>query len=175
MQVYPTDGNGVWTGEVRTVLPKGGWKRKEITTSPPTLSDGQYAQWRGRSWEVFDEYPVDPVKESMRANVAALRYDRENGGASFNETNIQTDRQSQSTITSAALAAQMDDTITIRWKTADGIFIELNASQIIEMAQGVRAHVQACFDREAELLDAINAAETVEELEAIDINAGWPE
>jgi hypothetical protein len=35
-------------------------------------------------------------------------------------------------------------------------------------AQAVRTHVQACFDREAELLDAMMPGA------AYDIEAGWP-
>jgi hypothetical protein len=39
---------------------------------------------------------------------------------------------------------------------------------VIAIAQAVRAHVQACFDREADLRDAIDAGE------APDIDTGWP-
>jgi hypothetical protein len=38
----------------------------------------------------------------------------------------------------------------------------------------VRAHVQACFDKEAELKAEIEAASTVEEIAAVDLNTGWP-
>jgi hypothetical protein len=38
----------------------------------------------------------------------------------------------------------------------------------------VRAHVQACFDREAEMKAQIELAITAEEIAAIDLNTGWP-
>ncbi len=46
----------------------------------------------------------------------------------------------------------------------------LNAEQILAMAQAIRSHVQACFDREADLLDAINAGTYETEM----IDTGWP-
>ena len=44
----------------------------------------------------------------------------------------------------------------------------LDAATIIAVAQAVRAHVQACFDRENALLAALDADEPY------DIEAGWP-
>ena len=43
----------------------------------------------------------------------------------------------------------------------------MTAPQILAMADAVRAHVQSCFDREAELLPLIEAAESPEELDKI--------
>ena len=45
--------------------------------------------------------------------------------------------------------------------------IELSALQISAVADAVRAHVQSCFDREAELLPLIEAAESPDELGGI--------
>lgn len=80
---------------------------------------------------------------------------------------IATDDISQSRITGAALAVTLDPQTTIQWKTRSG-FVMLDATQVIAIAQAVRAHVQACFDREAELLAALEAED------AYDIETGWP-
>ncbi|MCG6541899.1 DUF4376 domain-containing protein, partial [Pseudomonas sp. KSR10] len=49
-------------------------------------------------------------------------------------------------------------------------FIDLEGQQIIAMATTVRAHVQAAFDREADLLEALaNGTFT-----AAMLNEGWP-
>jgi hypothetical protein len=69
-------------------------------------------------------------------------------------------------ITGAALKAMQDSTYSCRWKTESG-FVELTAPQILAIADAVRAHVQACFDREAELVALIEAAESPEELDEI--------
>lgn len=91
-------------------------------------------------------------------------------GITLNGIRIQTDDVSQQRITGAALAAFLDPNLIVNWKTDAG-FVQLTAAQIIGIAQAVRAHVQACFDREAELLDQVAAAEVPE---AIDLSQGWP-
>ncbi len=80
-------------------------------------------------------------------------------GIEVNGLRVQTDDLSQSRLTAAALAAQLDPGATVRWKLAGGEFVDLAAAQIIALALAVRTHVQACFDREAELAEAIRAAD----------------
>jgi hypothetical protein len=53
--------------------------------------------------------------------------------------------------------------------------VTLNAEQLISLATTLDAYVQACFDREGEIAAQIDAATTVAEIEAIDLNAGWPD
>jgi len=82
---------------------------------------------------------------------------------------VHTDDQSQSRIMGAALAATIDPDTTVKWKGSDGGFVMLDAPTIIAIAQAIRAHVQACFDREAELLAALS------EGDEYDIDAEWPD
>jgi len=90
------------------------------------------------------------------------------GGIVVNGISLAADDLSQQRIAAAALSAQIDSTTMVNWKLPDGTFTTLDAAQIIAIAQAVRAHVQACFDREAELLDAMMSGA------AYDIEAGWP-
>lgn len=112
------------------------------------------------------EISLEALKEAKKAEIANTRYEAEIAGVN----GIRTDRESQSLITGAALKASMDSTYSCRWKTEAG-FVTLTAAQIIAVADAVRAHVQGCFDREAELLPLIAAAATEADLQ--DIN--WPE
>ena len=81
---------------------------------------------------------------------------------------IHTDEISQTRITGAAVAAIMDADYSVQWKAADGTFVTLSAAQVIGIASAVRAHVQAAFDREAELRAAVLAGDPY------DIEVGWP-
>lgn len=101
--------------------------------------------------------------------IAARRFDEETRGISINGMVVDTSRDSQALITGAALQATLDPTYTVRWKTGAG-FVELNAEQIIGMATSVRAHVQACFDRESELIAAVNAGTYTADM----LGQGWP-
>lgn len=88
-------------------------------------------------------------------------------GIAVGGVTVATDDKSQSRIMGAAVAAMLDSDYTVQWKTENG-FVTLTAPQVIGLATAIRAHVQACFDREAELLAALDAGE------AVDIDTGWP-
>lgn len=101
--------------------------------------------------------------------IAARRYEAEVGGITLNDIHIATDDRSKLLINGAALEATFDPAYTMQWKTADG-FVELTGEQVIGIARAVRAHVQACFDREAELFAALEAGTFTEEM----LSQGWP-
>ena len=101
--------------------------------------------WDGRAWGGI------PVTADT---VAARRWQAEVAGITVSGMQVDTGRDSQALITGAAVSAMLDPTYNVHWKTAAG-FVVLNAEQIIGLASTVRAHVQACFDREAELLTAL--------------------
>ena len=110
----------------------------------------------------FEYDALAQKKDEWRRYLAWARYGAERRGVN----GLRTDRESQSMITGAALKAMQDDTYSCRWKTEAG-FVELTAPQILAIADAVRAHVQSCFDHEADLVALIDAAETMEALEEI--------
>lgn len=122
-----------------------------------------------QGYPVLIDPPVDTSPERYARDIAARRYQAETAGITVNGMHLPTDRDSQALVTGAALAAWMDQNYTCQWKTAEG-FIDLGAQQIIGLASAMRAHVQACFDREAALLAALTAGTyTAEQLDQ-----GWP-
>ncbi|MFN6976512.1 MAG: DUF4376 domain-containing protein [Gemmobacter sp.] len=108
--------------------------------------------------------PNESEIEDRRREAIRLRRDRAiDAGTTVGAIAIQTDNISQSRIIGAALQAVVDPDVVVRWKTANG-FVSLDSATIIALATAVRAHVQACFDREAELLAD----------QELDIEVGWP-
>lgn len=98
-----------------------------------------------------------------------LRRDRAiEAGISVVGVPIPTDDRTQNRIMGAAMAAMLDPAYQVLWKADDGMFIRLTAPEVIGVASAVRAHVQACYDREAELRQAVAAGQ------AHDAEAGWP-
>ena len=110
--------------------------------------------------------PRDYIGEIKQRRDVALA-----AGTSVNGISIQTDDISQQRITGAALAAMINPNATFNWKVAGGSFVTLDAPTVLALAQAVRVHVQACFDREAELLEELGA---IEDPEQLDIDADWP-
>lgn len=109
---------------------------------------------------------VELAREVRREEIAEARWRAETGGVTLNGMTIRTDRESQALITGAALQATVDPEYSCRWKAANG-FATLDAGAILAAAAAVRSHVQACFDREAELDAALEAAGTVPEIMAV--------
>lgn len=101
--------------------------------------------------------------------IANRRYEHETAGITLQGVAIDTGRDSQGLITGAVVQAMLDPGYTLNWKTAVG-FVQLTAVQIIGIATAVRAHVQACFDREATLLVALQDGTFSPEM----MSEGWP-
>jgi hypothetical protein len=102
--------------------------------------------------------------------VAVERYKREATGVNVDGLQIETTRDSQALIASTGLSAVLDPEYRCNFKAVGG-FVEIGSAQIIAIAKAVRAHVQACFDRELTLLRAIEAGEYRDEM----LTEGWPD
>ncbi|WP_282362136.1 DUF4376 domain-containing protein [Pseudomonas sp. PS01300] len=137
-----------WGAEIRT--PDLGRKVVIVTHEQVPLSDEEKSA----------------IAEAWAQRITERRFQGETGGAVVEGLAVNTECDSQSLLTGAAVAASLDPGYRIKCKTASG-FVELTADQVTALASAVRAHVQACFDREAELLGAVAngsiSAEMIEE------------
>lgn len=124
---------------------------------------------RGDCYEVVGrpEPTLDELKAIKRAAIAAARYAAETGGCTVDGVTIATDRGSQALLTAAVVSARLDPEFKTRWKCADGHFVALDAFQLRAIGDAVIAHVEACFAREGELCEQIDAVQTAEELASI--------
>ncbi|WP_052750446.1 DUF4376 domain-containing protein [Pseudomonas putida] len=109
------------------------------------------------------------IAEVWAQRIADRRFQAETGGAVVEGLAVNTERDSQSLLTGAAFAASLDPDYRIKWKTASG-FVDLTGGQVIALATAMRAHVQACFDREAELLSAVADGTITGQM----LEQGWP-
>ena len=146
--------------------------------------NGNYEIWQEKpdgyftpdEWAELHPAPVfvislEELKNVKKIEIAQARYNAEIAGVIINGVLIKTDRETQAVLTAACLQAYIDSGYSLNWKTGDGTFVSLLAEQIMTFGTAVRAHVQSCFDREADLCDLIDAAETEADLE----NINWSE
>lgn len=152
------------------VIQRNGWPYHVPTDWPEWAEVDEYAQ--AHPEDVTEEpAPAEPtlaqLKEQKKAELAAARYKAEIAGIELAGAGIRTDRESQALITGAALAASQDPAYTVIWKAAGG-FLTLSAEQIIAAAQAVRAHVERCFAREAELAAQVDAAKSAKAVRSIE-------
>ena len=125
--------------------------------------------WRLVDGEVVKS-SLDEVAPDYAQMVAVERYKREATGVNVDGLQIETTRDSQALIASTGLSAVLDPEYRCNFKTVGG-FVEIGSAQIITIAKAVRAHVQACFDRELTLLRAIEAGEYHDDM----LSQGWPD
>jgi hypothetical protein len=78
-------------------------------------------------------------------------------------------------VTGVVVASQFAPiTEPMTWKLAPGEFRAWSADDVIAYGMAIRDHVQACFDNEKALADAIDAAADFAALSAVDLASGWP-
>ena len=125
----------------------------------------------GPGWRVATAEDIERVHNPTptAAAIAARRYEAEVGGTTVHGMHIGTDDRSKLLITGAVSKAVRDPQYTLNWKTAAG-FTQIPAEQVLLIADAVADHVQACFDREAELLAALDAGTLTTAM----LEQGWP-
>ncbi|BBV97895.1 DUF4376 domain-containing protein [Pseudomonas monteilii] len=170
MILYQWDVSGLFTGQVE-VEEDSALPMRSTPTKPPKLTGTQVARWTGAGWEKLASAPEpEPLPEpDWLALIAARRYQAEIGGIELAGLPIATDDRSKLLINGAAARAARDSGYTLKWKTDEG-FIDLPADQVLTMADAVADHVQACFDREAELQVAVADRSITVEM----IDQDWP-
>jgi len=127
------------------------------------------------NWVIRTALPTLEEARAAKLNTLAnRRWQAETGGTTFSGLPLSTDPVSQTKYVGAVVGVQLDPNSTLKWKMADGSFVTLDAATITAVAMAVRSHIQACFDREAELRVLVEAAASKAELDAIDINSDWP-
>lgn len=166
--LYQWDEQLIYVGSIECD-PAGRLPIRSTTQQPPELTGEQVAQWTGRGWQVLDEKPEPAIHAPTADDIAARRFVAETAGITLNGMHVETDDRSKLLINGAALEAMLDPDYVMQWKTPTG-FVELDAGQVLGVATAARAHVQACFNREAELLDALAAGTFTPEM----LDQGWP-
>ncbi len=151
---------------VSTQVPDG----KVSTGSTAAKIEGVWTQVH-----TLEDIPLGDLRAAKFAALAERRWQAETGGTMVAGTPIKTDAESTGKITAAYVQATANPSFTVRWKVDTGVFVTRDAATIIAIGDAVTAHVQACFDNEDVLTTAILAAEDAAALDAIDIDAGWPE
>jgi hypothetical protein len=141
-------------------------KNGEVRTYPEVPSPYHVFDYQAEAW--VDPRTTEQLREQHRAMIKTRRDQAIKSGITVNGLQIATDEVSQTRIMGAAVSAMLDTQYSVQWKVTETDFVTLGATQIIQIAQLVRAHVQACFDNEATLLGLVAAGQP------FDIESGWP-
>lgn len=105
-----------------------------------------------------------------RANVATQRYEKEIAGILIDGLPFYTDRETQMKLIAASLRAQITPDYSINWKLSNGDFKNFSSDEIVEISNKVGDYVQACYNRESELVKEISEGTYTEDM----LSIGWP-
>lgn len=129
--------------------------------------------------QVYDEWNAPRSEADWMKKIAATRYKHEIAGTTFTHSDgqtygVATDRESQTKAIGASVQAKREQDAgntswSKRWKTAQG-FVTLTINDALALGDAVDAHVQACFDREADLRDMVDDGTITDS----DLEEGWP-
>lgn len=106
----------------------------------------------------------------VKARIAERRYVAETRGLTVNGIAVFTDRNTQMKLIAASVRASRDPKYSVNWKMLDSSFVTLDAPTLIYLADVVGDYVQACFDREADLLTEFANGTYTDEM----LSEGWP-
>lgn len=113
--------------------------------------------------------------EILLNRVREIRAEKELGGILFNGIPIRTDDKSQSKLQGVITLFSINPNLAgVDWEAVPGTFVTLDKNTLMAIAVAVGGHIQDCFTKSKQLTEEILATETIEELEAIDIDSGWP-
>jgi hypothetical protein len=146
--------------------------------------DGIHIRYRAEDFDaaqsVLDAYQTQYADEVLRdrlvGEVTALRRVKQAMPTMFMGMAVPTDDVTVGRITAAAylMSANPQSPQTRRWKIANGVWVDLDKTALVGMGTAIASHIQDCFEREEALHTVLASAETVDDLAAIDIEAGWP-
>lgn len=158
---------GRYDSSIHSVIPDNAIELDEaVFQATRADTDGVWKRVDGEIVKVA----VSDVSLNNAAAFATERFARETSGITVDGLSIETTRDSQALIASTGMSAILDPEYRCNFKTLDG-FVHINATQILAIAKAVRAHVQACFDRELELLNALESGTYTDEM----LEEGWPD
>ena len=112
---------------------------------------------------------LEEMKQQLRERATQLRWEHETGGINIGGVRVLTGTEDQNRIASALIGAPA----TLDFKAESG-WVTLTLAELQGIAAAITAHVQACFSAERIHHEAIDALETLEEVQEYDIETGWP-
>lgn len=172
MKAYQWDEQGYFVREI-DIDPSGEIPERTTFSSPGT-AEGHW-RWMNGAWENTPN-PPPAVERDWIPLIAAKRYAQEIKGFPWGNFYIDTERDSQSKIASSAAAAEKklrkEGSVFKMYDLTAGKVVSRPTSnaEMIEIGDLAFLYVQACYDREGELMGLVDAGEMTDAA----LDEGWP-
>ena len=121
---------------------------------------------------------LELAKAAKIAAINARQKVAEAGGCNTANGRIQTDAESQRKVSGAALMgllAQVNaQPFSVAWTMEDNTTVTHTGPQIMQAGVAVGLHIDACHTNARTMKNQVLGATTLAQVEAIDVEAGWP-
>ena len=112
---------------------------------------------------------TESYRQGLLNTVASLAKTKRDSGITVSNLQISTDADASSLLSGAKLGGKATRKLVGKnWR------IEMSKVEFEAVVEAVDDHIQAVFDKQYDLIEAIDAASDLAALEAIDIESGWP-
>ena len=174
--IIPVDYDYEWIAEQANTVIHGVSPSSDGTTNKVHYEDADFVEFDAFV-DVVENYKtlyLDIAKPKKILEVVALRKEKTQV-FSFAGAPLIMDYVTEARITSAVVYLQRNPEVTtIHWDLDKGNFVVLDRDDLFAFADAAGDFVQGCFSHSKTLVDAINECVDLDELDAIDITAGWP-
>ena len=163
-----------WDAIEPTPMPAESSPLKMIVEDAPSESGGKWTQ----VWVEVDRYstPAEEAAatlehaEKLKEQVSSMAKAKRDGGITVSNLDIATDMDARSLLTGAKQGGK-----PTRKMVGKNFRAEVSKVEFDAIVDAVDDHIQAVFDTEYDLHEAIDAVKTdIVALQAIDLDTGWP-
>lgn len=116
---------------------------------------------------VYGDVDIDTLKQGKLWQLADNRWREETAGYIYNGHEFHSDRESQDRVFQAYTASLSNPNFTATWKTKTG-WLEMTANDFITLYNEFQTFLQGLYQKEKNLQALVEAATTIEELNAIE-------
>ena len=128
--------------------------------------DGEFS----KPVELFTDEQKEEKRAVLRERVAAKKDEQRDSGTTINGVFIHTDTQARSLLLGEKIAGTGD----INFYSRDGVLINMTRAEFDAFYVEFHGYLKAVEENAAALIAQIDAATTMAEIVAVDVEAGWP-
>lgn len=155
-------------------------ERPDVTKADVSLYyiDGKFEYKISKRYKLEQKEDVEGLKEWMTERAKRIRKDKSENIIEWDGYEWKTDTDSRQSIMEVLEGARLynkthSDSFSTTWITASGPRTNTTVEDLETLVSKIRSQRQKVFQQYATLVEAINSASTISELNAVDVTGGW--
>lgn len=149
--------------ETTPELTDKGWyeQRWEVVNLSDTMTSEEYQEWETNY--------LNNIKSEKLKLIQTKKNEMRDAGFIVDDIKFDSDIAARLAYTELGLQLQANPEFTTMWKASDGVWVTMNYALYQQVITAGKAHIESCFAWQAAKEQEIDAATTIEELDAVEI------